>query len=454
MTRVAIILGYVIGLLALPNGSALAQKMPLELLTISGVEAYATSNDITTIEELLDHLPDTLLNNYVLLEDSTSRQRPSTVRKPRIVMFLPDGSFFMGIATNEDSQGYNDAEMLESRSVNQTWKLGALRLGADDRFIHTAGKRVGEEFGCVGCHGSNSRPIWGSYPTWPGAFANGAGHDLTRDQATALNEALDESGVYSNVRLQKLNWLKRSGWSEGQGFNLPDRHRGLNNEGMNDAVGARHANNLWKRMIAAEHAELLMMTVMFHRHGFGDGITGAPEIKADLAETLDEIWEDRGLDFPNATVSDKALLLLGLTPYNDLYVARGLHQLSDPEREQSQIAGWNYIALYLGDFFIVRFTQHLLSEHPELGIGRLMTETDYEYSDAYTDMFAYFRDNVRFMWELDLSDRLSHLRSETAPTVGLRYKEYGGLFTDAFQAKIIPVLIPFAEAKIAEYESE
>lgn len=443
-----------IGLFALLTGSVVAQQIPLELLTVNGVKSYSDSNDITTIEQFMDHLPDVLLNNYVLMEASASRQRPSSVRKPRIIMFMPDGSFFIGIATNVDSTGYNDVEMLEFRTFDQTWTLGALRFGSNDRFVHTAGKRVAEKRGCISCHGKESRPIWGSYPTWPGAYANGAGHELTKDQATALNEALNESGPHSNVRMQKLNWIKRSGWSEGDSFKLPDRHRGLNNEGMNDAIGARQVRTLWNRMISADHAELLMTTVMFHRHGFGEGIEGVAELKVDLEETLDEMWEESGLDFPNATVSDKGLLLLQLRPYNDLFIARGLHQLTSPEREESQIAEWNYIALYLRDFVIIRFTEYLLREHPDLGIGRMMVETEYDYSDRYSTVFEYFRDNVRFIWEIDLADRLARLRTEDAPSVGLRFKEFGGLFTDKFQRKVVPVLVRFAEQQLLEYKGE
>ena len=430
-----------------------SSKIPVELLTVQGVKQYAEAKNIDTVEQLMDHLPDVLLNNYVLMEDSRSRQKPSTVRKPRIILFLPDGSFFLGIATNKDSVGYDDAEMIVRRS-DQTWRLGALRLESKadkHRVLHSAGKTVGERKSCRDCHGGNSRPIWGRYPTWPGAFANGAGHDLTATQAQALNDGLESGNAHENPRLKRLNWVKRKGWMENDDFDLPDRHRGLNNEAMNDAVGASHFETLWKRIERAKHSELLMLAVTFERGGFGEGISGVPGIKAKLKAIVEKEWKSSGLKFPNATTTDKALLLLGLDAYDDLFISKGLHELTKPENEQSQFrSSWNYIAIYTGDYFIIRFMDYLLREHPELTLGKAMVESKFEYSRAYPSIFAYHRDNVRYMRELSLTEQIAVTRSKTAPTVGLRYEH---MFTKTLQGKIVPSLIGYAKKKIAEYES-
>jgi hypothetical protein len=428
------------------------REIPLELLTIEGVKAYAAANNIRTIEELMDHLPRVLLSNYILMEDSHSRQQPSTRERPRIVLFLPDGRLFMGIATNPDSNGYHDVEMLESRD-NKTWQLGALRLRPDaPPFIHTAGSRMHETSSCVDCHGASSRPIWGSYPTWPGAFADGAGHDLTAAQADALNRALNESDQLANVRLQKLNWLKRTGWSADDDFGLPDRYRNLANEAMNDAVGLRYIDNLWNRIAAAEHRDLFLLAHMFARHGFLEDVPGAAAARDRLAEIVQTEYQNAGLDYPLATISDKALLLLKFDVFDDLYLPKGLHQLPVPENEQQQFRSlWNYIAIYLGDLLTFRYVQELVVENPELELSRLMFETPFEGGNEYENIEQYRRANVRYMWELDLESRVSFLKTGDAPTIDLRHEH---MFTRNLEAKIGPKLVEFARRKIHEYESE
>src|SRR5262249_20113262 len=143
-------------------------------------------NRVRTVEDFMDHLDPLLLSNYVLMEASRSRQRPSSVEFPRIILFRPDGRLVLGIATRPESEGYFDVEFLEFTRQNQ-WFLCAISFDRS-RYPrpthHFAGRDSGG--GCTDCHGRSMRPIWGTYPDWAGAYGPGNGHTLSADQAATL----------------------------------------------------------------------------------------------------------------------------------------------------------------------------------------------------------------------------------------------------------------------------
>jgi hypothetical protein len=359
-------------------------------------------------------------------------------------MFVPDGSLFMGISTLEGAFAYDDVELLESTG-NDTWRLAALTLKVNSQpLLHTRGRNnIG---GCIDCHGPTSRPIWGAYPTWSGAFGDGAGHVLTEKQARTLTLAAFPDPNASNLRLQRLNFSKAN-WQAGDTFALPDRYRKLSNEAFNDAVGARHIESLWSRIRKTDGYELMMLAYLADRLTFFEEEGAAKQMRDSLFAVVEQRAASAGILLPMGTKGDKALRLAGLRFYDDLILSKSVPELANelPESQRRDVrAGWDYIAIYIGDLLAVRFLKHLVDEYPEHEFGRIMARTEADH--APTSIFAYFRESTVYMWDTNLEDRLALLRSKSAPTVDLRFEQ---VFTPTLQSAIGPQLIEFGKEKLA-----
>lgn len=435
-------------LLAILSSTACAQapvdQIPNDQLTINGLYSYAKANQIESVEDLLPHLPPLLTNNYVLMEASHSRQVPSSTEHPRIIMFVPDGSLFVAVSSFEGAVGYDDVELLESTG-NDTWRLAALKLQPNSHAtLHTRGRN--DTGSCTDCHGSKSRPIWGAYPAWTGAFGDGAAHELTDEQARVLTLAASPDPNAPNLRLHRLTFFKRQ-WQARDRFDLPDRYRKLSNESFNDAVGARHIENLWNRIRRSDDFELMMLAYLAYRLKFFEEDLAARQMRDSLFSVVDQRTAAAGIVLPNGTKADKVLRLVGLQFYDDLILSKSIPELTNelPEDQRNDVrAGWNYIAIYIGDLLAVRFLKHLVDEYPEYQFGWIMARTEADH--APTTIFAYFRESTAYMWETSLDDRLALLRVQAPPTVNLRFEQ---VFTNNLQAAIGPQLIEFGRKKLS-----
>lgn len=428
------------------------ETIPSSLLNIDGIRRYVRANAVSSVDEFMEHLPDLIRSNYVLVENSVSRQRPSTAEYPRIVLFVPDGSLFLGIATNPKSSGYDEVELLE-RTDRDIWRLGALDLSGKGRpVLHTGGGNRGSS--CNGCHGGASRPIWGSYPTWPGVFGDGAGHNLSKTQADALTKVLiDEK--HPNKRLRKLEFVKAT-WSEGDTFILPERHRNLSNEAFSDAVGVGHANVLWKHVSSKQHFELLLQAHLVDGIKFFETNVDGKRAKAELQKRIDRLVADRGTILPRgATLSDKAIRLLDLQAYRDLFLRATVPALNREKPEPEVIylfQGWNFIATWIGDLVTVRYLLYIHNEHPQYGILQSMASVPHEaYPKDYPSAFAYLRDSTSYMFESSLEKRLELHKERVPPTVNLRAPH---LFSASVQRAIGPKLVRLIDATVAKFDAE
>lgn len=385
------------------------------------------------------------------MEKSASRQRPANGRYsaeyPRIVFFVPDGSLFIGIATHPDAVGYDDIEMLE-RTPSAEWRMLALDLSQRDSVIrHTAGGMRGPT--CTGCHGRNQRPIWGAYPEWPGAFGNGAGHELTAVQAEALTKVLMTED-HPNTRLKSLAFKKLE-WRVNDAFVLPGRFRGLSNEAFNDAIGIGHSQVLWARAKAQPRFDLLMQAHLLDGMTFFETDVDGKRIKLQVVERIDRMIQDRHLTLPSgSTLSDKALHLLGLSPYNNLTLRKSVPVLEQEKPEADVIylyQQWNYVATWIGDLLTVRYLLHVQEQYPQYLIASKMATIPHEYNPtAYSSVFAYLNDSTNYMFRASLSERLQLHTVRAPPTVDLRSPQ---IFTAKVQEAIGPELIKLITATLA-----
>ncbi|MGE3818529.1 MAG: hypothetical protein AB7I30_03780 [Isosphaeraceae bacterium] len=383
---------------------------------------YVQNQGITSVEGFLAHVNPMILKNYALMENSASRQSPSTVDRPRIILFRPDGKFFLGIATNPDSFAYESVEILAlDRDLNGQAK------GIDfDRRVQGApvlyeGRDQDER--CVGCHGPNLRPIWGRYNEWTGAF--GEVTRLSPRQAEALTRNLAEDNPNPDPRLKALRFSKTS-WAAGDSLVLPDRHGRDGNESLNEAIGGPLIERLYRRSLTVPNHEMYLTAHAFRVEG-GLNLTG--DLRRRLDERIDRDWRAGGFPsrFPQAEPRDRPLLLLGVDAPRDLDLPHVYRQADSPGQNRL-FNKWQYISINIGDLFAFRHLNGVIKASPVL--RSLMAATPHDNTgfcfvntvDPFNDLYDYRYKTSSFLWEIRLEEKLARLPHETPPTVDLRFE--------------------------------
>ncbi len=130
----------------------------------------ATGKPVDSIDELLPLLPSELRSNFTLVYDSRSPFRSSiSHRHPRVILFSDDARLVLTFTGDPDKPG---ADVLETLAFDDATARFALRA-----YLLPAGERRGfrppaEAMNCAGCHGDDPRPIFNSYPVWPGFYGS------------------------------------------------------------------------------------------------------------------------------------------------------------------------------------------------------------------------------------------------------------------------------------------
>jgi hypothetical protein len=431
--------------------------MTVEDMTIERVKQYVHDEGITSVEEFMQCLPPEVLQTFTLVENSRSRQRPSNAIHPRIIMFLPDGRFFLTIATNPRSRAYNDVEMMEF-TEEKDWKLDLIPFDANNTFDPNIDyvARLPANVRCVACHGKNSRPIWGSYNDWPGVFADNAGQRLTERQARKLTYALSRSGG-AYLRLTLLDWNSQLAWTGGDKFSIPLYNDVPSPDLPNDALMARHSEHLWKRIQDAKDKERLLIAYLFlDKSGFMEDLDDDAteqdvlDVKVRLRAFVDDKFRRNEIEYYGTSHSDKALLLLNLDTYDDLFVKRGMHDLnhdsdfdpgSDWEPHEIDIdrnfspGGDEYFA-----FLHLQILNDLIEIHPELEAH--LENTTFDYSDDYPTVNVYRLKLSRWLWQTSVEERITHLKRTRHLAGQMRFSH---LFPKALQKLMAADLLRIAE---------
>jgi hypothetical protein len=130
----------------------------------------ATGRPVDSVDELVPLLPDELRSNFTFVYDSRSPFRDSiSADYPRVILFTKDGRFVLTFTGDTQKPG---ADLLESISFDPEsarFTLRAYLLPAAER---TGWRPSAEAANCASCHGADPRPIFDSYPLWPGFYGS------------------------------------------------------------------------------------------------------------------------------------------------------------------------------------------------------------------------------------------------------------------------------------------
>ncbi|RQP21334.1 hypothetical protein [Piscinibacter terrae] len=146
--------------------SALCSDAPLGL---SAIHQLVTERKVSSVEELLSQLPTQYRSRFTLVFASRSLQGAS-FENPRVILYGADAQFILTFNGNAQDRGVESVEMLEFDPSARQFALQELTFRASPDGESSAEFSAINPEKCVGCHGKVSRPVWDTYPLWPGAY--------------------------------------------------------------------------------------------------------------------------------------------------------------------------------------------------------------------------------------------------------------------------------------------
>ncbi len=170
----------------------------------AALRSLIETRHIQSVDELLAALPGPLRYRYTLVFVSRSLQQASS-RDPRVILYGTDARLVLTFNGQPTQRGY---EVLE-----------AIEFGADKRFrlreirFPSPGSSAEVFFSepnpatCQACHGHPARPIWDSWPLWPGAYGQRYDTPLSASERAGLESFL--AGQASHPRYRHLLGVQR-----------------------------------------------------------------------------------------------------------------------------------------------------------------------------------------------------------------------------------------------------
>lgn len=122
-----------------------------------------------SLEELIPLLPDELRQNFTFVYESRSPFRKSISPDfPRVILFTKDAKMVLSFTGDPAQSGYDVLEVMAFNELTSRFKFYARMLPAAIR----RGESALPLKDCTRCHGKDSRPIYDSYPLWPGFYGS------------------------------------------------------------------------------------------------------------------------------------------------------------------------------------------------------------------------------------------------------------------------------------------
>ena len=161
------------------------------LLSMAGIEQLIRTQQITSIEQLLPHLPVSYRSRYVLAFHSRSLQSASYLN-PRVIFFGNNAKFMLTFNGSSDQVGFNALELAEFNDLTKTFSYQEILFPTqltttpdkDALQVHFSVKNPDK---CLACHGTQVRPIWDSPPLWPGMYGEHYREQLSAKEVAGLS---------------------------------------------------------------------------------------------------------------------------------------------------------------------------------------------------------------------------------------------------------------------------
>ncbi len=154
-----------------------------------------TGRPVDSIAELVPLLPRELRENFTFVYDSRSPFKSSiSPEYPRVIMFTNDARLVLTFTGDERAPGYDLLETMSFDYESATFALHATMLPAGQRRVW---RPSAEDAQCSRCHGADARPIFDSYPLWPGYY--GSVQDTFPHDRIGQKEGKDYAAFQANA---------------------------------------------------------------------------------------------------------------------------------------------------------------------------------------------------------------------------------------------------------------
>ena len=134
----------------------------------------------TRLDDLLPRLSAELRSGFTFIFSSRS---PHGARgevdplHPRVLLFTPDGRLLLAFTSNKNGSGYGVVESIHFNDADRAFYTSKFVLREATRkdprlkseLLHNGELNQRE---CIRCHGTDPRPIFDSYPLWPGFYGS------------------------------------------------------------------------------------------------------------------------------------------------------------------------------------------------------------------------------------------------------------------------------------------
>ena len=165
----------------------------------AALQSLIRSQDIGSVEELVAALPPTQRNRYALVFESRSLQGAS-FDSPRAILFGPDARLIVTFNGSPAQRGFRAVETMEFDAEAKEFRLRELlfpeRAAGADRVVVS---EINPQR-CTRCHGVPARPVWDTFPFWPGAYGVRYRVDISPRERTGLSAFLAQQATHPRYR--------------------------------------------------------------------------------------------------------------------------------------------------------------------------------------------------------------------------------------------------------------
>ena len=172
-------------------------------VTFDSLKRLIIEKNVGTIEALLPLLPDSFRSHYALMFNSRSLQEAS-YRDPRVILYGPEAKFIITFNGNPGLRGFDALETMEFDDGTKSFRFHEITFPkkSTESAVSASQVRFSESNPdkCLKCHGSPSRPIWDTYPVWPGAYGERDHQPLSAKEREGLADFLRNQAAHPRYR--------------------------------------------------------------------------------------------------------------------------------------------------------------------------------------------------------------------------------------------------------------
>jgi len=165
----------------------------------ASLQSLLAQQDIGSVEELIAALPPAQRNRYALVFDSRSLQGAS-LENPRVILYGPDARFIVTFNGSPAQRGFRVVETMEFDAATKEFRLRELlfpeRAGGVDKVVVSEA----DPQRCARCHGAPARPVWDTFPLWPGAYGERYRNNLSARERAGLSAFLAQQPTHPRYR--------------------------------------------------------------------------------------------------------------------------------------------------------------------------------------------------------------------------------------------------------------